>query len=372
MVGRTRGVAACARRSRGRPLSRVLLLGFVSAAACQPAAAGDLVAPDPTDPAASAGLMVPRPVDFPATFERRGQASVYGPQHVEARPDPAVDYGRLAEPTTYGLHWSGTETAAPGDYDFDRFRGQVSSVSWDIAAIGVGITVLGIYGWDWGSSGYHFTSEGFFGEDTFNGGMDKLGHFYTTYVLTEYFTYRIRNAFGDAAGAEYTAAALSLGFMTYVEIFDGFAEKHGFSYQDIIMNTAGAAFSILRNRVPGLAEKVDFRLQWMPSDTVDWVDPATDYMGQKYVLALKPAGFDLFRETPLRFTELHVGYYARGFKQGSEGSRERNLYVGVGLNLAEIYNAVTRGDDSTPSRIVKTGLEYVQVPYTYVPLEQRF
>ena len=41
-------------------------------------------------------------------------------------------------------------------------------------------------------------------------------------------------------------------------------------------------------------------------------------------------------------------------------------------DLAEIYDAITHGDESVPSRAIKTGFEYVQVPYTYLPLERRF
>ena len=160
--------------------------------------------------------------------------------------------------------------------------------------------------------------------------------------------------------------------MTYVEVLDGFSEDHGFSYEDMIVDAAGIAFSVLRNKVPGLAEKVDFRLEWFPSDRDGLSGPVTDYMGQKYLLAIKPAGFEGLRDTPLRFTELHLGYYARGFKNERKEERERNLYVGLGLNLGEIYEAVTNDDRSLPSQAVRTGLEYIQVPYTYLPVEKTF
>ena len=42
--------------------------------------------------------------------------------------------------------------------------------------------LFGINNWDWGTSGFHFESEGWFGTDTKYGGMDKLGHAYTGYV----------------------------------------------------------------------------------------------------------------------------------------------------------------------------------------------
>jgi hypothetical protein len=286
-------------------------------------------------------------------------------------PAPGVDLSAAGAPIEQRFDFEATEARARG-YDFRRFRDQSWSIKWDLLAITAGITAVGVTRWDWGSSGFHTVSEGWFDKDTHNGGMDKIGHAWSAYVLADYLTWRIRNSFADAAGADITGAALSLGFMTFIEISDGLSEGYGFSYQDMIADVAGVGFSLLRNRVPGLAEKLDFRMEYIPSgDGSPW-DFATDYMGQKYVLALKPAGFDALRDTPLRFFELHGGYYARGFTDPNHAARERTLYVGIGLNVAEIYDAVTRHDNSLVSRGIKGGLHYVQVPYTYVPLEQDF
>ena len=52
-----------------------------------------------------------------------------------------------------------------GDYSFDVFWDQSKTVKWDILALFGGVTVFGINNWDWGSSGYHFESEGWCGED---------------------------------------------------------------------------------------------------------------------------------------------------------------------------------------------------------------
>jgi len=178
-----------------------------------------------------------------------------------------------------------------GDYSFEVFWDQTKSIKWDLLALYGGITLFGINNWDWGSSGYHFESEGWFGKDTKYGGMDKLGHAYTGYVVSQYLTQRIAHSVDDPTNAAITGALLGMGFQTYIEIFDGVAGEHGFSYEDLIADGIGAGFSFLRNTVPGLAEKVDFRMEyWGASDYHDW-DPFTDYDGQRYVLALKLSGF---------------------------------------------------------------------------------
>ena len=257
-------------------------------------------------------------------------------------------------------------------YNLSQAGEQAMSIKWDLLAIGAGITAVGLSRWDWGSSKFHFVSEGYFGKDTYNGGMDKLGHAWTAYVLADYLSWRIGNSFPDALNADITGAALSFGFMSYIEVSDGLSKGYGFSYQDLMADAAGAGFSLLRHRIPGLAEKLDFRLQYWPSGDGSSLDFATDYMGQKYVLALKPAGFEALKETPLRFFELELGYYARGFTHSDRDDRRRSLFAGIGLNVAEIYDAVTRRDGSMISEGVKGGLHYVQVPYTYVPAEHDF
>jgi len=107
-----------------------------------------------------------------------------------------------------------------------------------------------------------FESEGWFGKDTKYGGIDKLGHAYTGYVISQYFTQRIAHSVDDPKNAAITGALLGMGFQTYIEFFDGFAGQHGFSYEDLIADGVGATFSFLRNTVPALADKLDYRMEY--------------------------------------------------------------------------------------------------------------
>ena len=261
-----------------------------------------------------------------------------------------------------------------GDYSFGVFWEQSKSIKWDILALYGGITVFGINNWDWGSSGYHFENEGWFGEDTKYGGMDKIGHAYTGYVVSQYFTQRIAHSVDDPTNAAITGALLGMGFQTYIEFFDGFSGGHGFSYEDLIADGIGAGFSFLRNTVPGLSEKHDFRMEyWGASDYHDW-SPVTDYDGQKYLLALKLSGFEKLESTPLRFVELQAGYYTEGY---TDQTRENDVdpkrvpYLAVGLNLNELLGMAPDVRNTMPGEAASTLFEYWQPPYTYVATSNR-
>jgi hypothetical protein len=261
---------------------------------------------------------------------------------------------------------------------FDAFNRNVfweqsKAVKWDIIGVYGLTTAFGISNWDWGSSGFHFENEGWFGKDTKYGGMDKLGHAFTGYLLTEYFSQRIAHEVADTNGAIVTGSILGMGVMTYIEFFDGFSGGHGFSYEDLIANGLGVGFSFLRNTVPEVANKLDFRLEYMQSQYSGFA-PFTDYAGQKYVLALKLAGFDELKETPLRFVELQAGYFTQGYTDAEREAgveQKREPYLAVGLNLNELLGQAPEVRDTLPGLAASRAFEYLQVPYTYIPTATR-
>lgn len=257
------------------------------------------------------------------------------------------------------------------DYGWDHIATQAKSIKWDIAATAAVAASIGLSEWDWGSRSFRFESEGWFGRSTEFLGMDKLGHAYSGYLLTEYFTQRVTHSTNDRAGAALTGAVLGMGLQTYVEVLDGFSDN-GFSHEDFVADGVGVGFSVLRSQIPGLAEKLDFRMEYLPSGNDGRFAPFHDYSGQKYLLALKLSGFEAFEDTPLRFVELHAGYFARGFteaerEQGDDMRREP--YVAVAVNLQALLNE-TPQRYTLPVMITRKALEYVQPPYTYAATSQ--
>lgn len=260
----------------------------------------------------------------------------------------------------------------PVQVDGLSMKEQAWSVRYETSAIFAGITAVGINNWAWGSSTqFHFNSEGWFGEETGSGGADKLGHAYSSYLITELLSDSIRARNRNPAKGPLTAFLITMGLMTYVEFFDGYSDDHGFAYQDMIMNLGGAGFSCLRQYSGALREKVDFRMEYIPSGYGGTFKPFSDYSGQRYLLALKLSGFELFKETPLRFLELHGGYYTRGFMESEAQAghdRQRTLFAGIGLNLGELLFGEEDTKVNTVGRFV---VEHVQVPGTSYTFDEK-
>lgn len=270
----------------------------------------------------------------------------------------------IAQSTDYGP----ALPAVPADDDANgqrlSFGRQVGAIKWELGAAFAWVTAINVakVGRD-GSRGFHFQKEGWFGRDTINLGMDKLTHAWNTYWITDMVEARIRRKTG-ATNAALTAASLSMGLMLYAELWDAHKKTSGFSFEDIAMNGAGAGFSLLRNAVPGLDRKLDFRLLLIPNSDIYTPSGTRHYRQMRYLFALKLSGFEAMERSPLRFVELHAGYRATGFTAREEArgeARRRRPFFGVGLNLNELF---FRRPSGGVGRAASEALQYLQVPYT--------
>lgn len=272
----------------------------------------------------------------------------------------------------------GSGASARG-YGPEAFGGHLRAIPLELGIVAGIIATTGFSGWHWGDSKFHVAREGWFGKNTHSGGMDKLGHFYSTYVLTEILGERIQANADNPAGAHLTAAIVAFGLMTGVEIADGFTRKYGFAPEDLAANAAGAAFALARAAWPELKRTVDFR--FMPTLASDerpgvkapGLQLIPPYRRTRYVVAVKLSGFEALRATPLRYAELHLGFQSRGFHSQEKKLRypkERSFYVGVGLNLNELLFAdgplpnFARWRETEPAWALEHTLRYIQLPYT--------
>lgn len=212
---------------------------------------------------------------------------------------------------------------------------------------------------------FSFHDEGLFGKDTEVLGVDKMVHAHNSYILSELIAARIRKKTGTTRGTAVSGALLASSLMLYSEFFDGF--KAGFGFKDLAFNGLGAGFSVLRNTVPGLENKLDFRVIIIPNHRIYSFTGKEHYRQQRHMFALELAGFKRFEKTPLRFVELHAGYYAKGFtdpEQERGDPLQRKLFAGVGLNLNELLFG--RAPKTRFARTASQLLDYWQPPYTYV------
>jgi hypothetical protein len=232
--------------------------------------------------------------------------------------------------------------------------------------IGAGVIALwGTAFWDYFTIDPVVGDEGWFGEDTKSGGADKLGHLYSTYLWSLGFSSLYEYWGMSEDDAILYGPLTSWVFQGMMEIGDSFSESQGFSYEDMVMNTIGAAFYYVREKYPSVKSKLDLRLEYIPDFESD-VDIFTQYNSMKYLMALKFSGFESMEDTPMKYFELQLGYYTRGYSEhDAYASKERVIYAGIGINSSEVLKAM--GWEKT-SKI----LNYYQLPYTYVPFGYDF
>ena len=249
---------------------------------------------------------------------------------------------------------------------YASFGADVAAIKWELAAVAGYYTAINAPKLFMNPQAPRFKREGWFGRNTTTVGVDKLAHAYSAYVISELLYYRLKRNTGGAPGIQYTAAALASGIMLYTEAFDSIEPDGGWSWEDVAMNTAGAAFSVVRNSVPGLDQKLDYRLMIVPNDNIFNSKGKKHFQQQRYFFALKLSGFETFQRSPLRLLELHLGYHGDDFLNSDRAAGitpKRHIFLGMGINLRELFFKNSR---SRIGRAVGEGLDYFQPPYTAV------
>ncbi len=243
--------------------------------------------------------------------------------------------------------------------------------------------LIGVKSWKWGEGSNHeFKSEkeGWFGQDTSFGGSDKAGHFYAHYVVQR----ALYNIFDYTENGAYRKWYYSLGTTiavgTIIEIGDGWSSNYGFSYEDLIIDTAGLLFGAALDYFPTLDAFLGISIEYVPSDGYKKYrsdipyDFINDYSGWKYLLNVKMAGFELIGfNAPkfLRYVQFDLGYYTRSYVGDYDIERDdyndpsRHWFVGISVNLAEVVTDLFEDRNSFEAKIARKPFEYYHVPVGY-------
>lgn len=251
----------------------------------------------------------------------------------------------------------------PDRFSFGR---DVHAARWEMAAIGGVVLIPRIYRAARASEPFHFHSEGWFGRDTYALGMDKPLHAWKAYVVTDVIQSVIARRTGEPRSAAVTAGLFGMALTTLAEMGDGFSRTTGFGYEDEVAQVAGIGVSVVRNMVPGLRDKIDFRLELTPKFNGELSDTRGRAANSRYLLALRLSGFERLERSPLRFAEIHLGYFARGFtdRERERGDPlRRHLFVGLGFDVQQLF---ARHPRSTVERLGKGVFDYIQLPHTSI------
>ncbi len=276
----------------------------------------------------------------------------------------------LLQPTLYAKE----DTTHPNNLNPPEYKDNVKKKFWLLNGALAGIIAgYGIINWWKDFNDISFTDEGWFESFSTNGGADKTGHAFSTYILSRILSVLYRDIGIKDEDAEWQGPLAGWSLMSIVELGDAFSQ-HGFSTSDLVSNSAGAFLAYLEERYPAFDELVDFRIEYLPSKGFlksGKIGIDTDYSGMKHLLAFKLSGIKGLRESPLSYLEFHAGYFTRGYSVYDEGyydSQTRNIYTGISINLSRLLGSASEKSDRYRKtlHIASKILEFYQPPNLYI------
>ena len=261
-------------------------------------------------------------------------------------------------------------------------RGKIASAG-ALAGVYAGVTVWAYFAW------YHnkprnlyfkVGGDGLFGVDTYAGGSDKLGHFWSNHMVSRGTSELLIAGGWKPLPASLIASGLSAAFFTFVEVKDGY--YYEFSNGDLVADVGGAALSVLMINVPEVDRLFDFRVDYVP--TSEYLDSfgdgdvnfAEDYSGQTYLLATHLSGIPRLSDSRwtrwTRYLDVVGGYQSLNYKpepDDMDAVPSQHLFLGVALNvqtlLSDLYGEpAERGQGRVSHQVAHYFFEFVSVPYT--------
>jgi len=224
--------------------------------------------------------------------------------------------------------------------------------------------------WDGPPQKFHFTNEGYFGQNTYAGGADKASHFVSYYVVAKLLAGVYKGLDLRTDRAQLLAAGVSTlaGFVT--ELGDG-RGHYGFSYEDFTLDLLGAATYLGIDHY-GVGDLVGFSAGLVPHPTAvccPYGGFGTDYTEVIYSGNLKIAGLGTragFSPGPARYLLFSLTYGSKGYPYANPDVRERQIGVFVGINFEEVLRAAGVPEQKWWGRILYFLFDVIRIPYTQI------
>ncbi|MBF8151400.1 DUF2279 domain-containing protein [Winogradskyella sp. F6397] len=181
--------------------------------------------------------------------------------------------------------------------------------------------------------------------------MDKMGHVFSSYQLGRLGANTLNWAGVSKKDQLLYGSTLGLGFLTAVEIMDGFSEEWGFSWSDMAANAAGTALHVgqeLLWQEQRIVLKYSFHRTQFAKQRPNKLGNGLaeeflkDYNGQTYWLSANINSF-LKTESIPNWLNLAFGYGADGMLTGDDydplflnQNRTRQYYLSLDIDLTRI------------------------------------
>ncbi len=181
--------------------------------------------------------------------------------------------------------------------------------------------------------------------------MDKLGHVFSSYQLGRVGASALSWAGVTKKDQLIYGSTLGLGFLTAVEVMDGFSEEWGFSWTDMVANAAGSGLYIgqeLLWKEQRMLLKYSFHRTRFAEQRPDKLGDGfaeeflKDYNGQTYWLSVNLNSFLETNYIP-NWLNIALGYGADGMLTGEPNdpqflnqNRTRQYYLSLDIDLSRI------------------------------------
>lgn len=219
--------------------------------------------------------------------------------------------------------------------------------------------------WKDNRTAFHFQEDLVYGL-----GVDKVGHFYGSYLLQFAISRSLEWANVSEVSALWFGSGGALLFETYVEVEDGFS-TWGFDRVDFACDVAGAAWPVLRYYVRSL-QNVDVKSSYHPSPLLGSAGGIgfkgqqhlviDDYEGQTFWLSVNVNNLlsDPLKEYWPDFLCLAVGYGARDI---AEANPYRIYLVALDLDMTKLIP-----QNSGFLRTLTEALNFIHMPMPAVQI----
>ncbi|MES2544440.1 MAG: DUF2279 domain-containing protein [Bacteroidota bacterium] len=201
---------------------------------------------------------------------------------------------------------------------------------------------------DYPKSDFHFINDN---EDWLQ--MDKVGHFFSAYQLGNFGKHALQWSGVSKKDQLIYGATIGFGFLTVVEVFDGYSAEWGASSGDIIANASGTALFVSQEllwKEQRIVPKFSFHKTYYANLRPEALGSSLneqiikDYNGQTYWLSFNLHSFYKDSKIP-KWLNVAVGYGATGMVSGNDETltpgipdikRARQYYLSVDVDLTKI------------------------------------
>lgn len=204
--------------------------------------------------------------------------------------------------------------------------------------------------------------------------MDKIGHVFTSYQIGKQGAQLLNWSGVSKKDQLIYGATLGFGFLTAVEVLDGYSQEWGFSWGDILANASGTGLYVGQELLweeQRIALKFSFHQTKYASQRPDKLggdlleQVLKDYNGQTYWLSANLHAFFKEKSIP-KWLNIAVGYGADGMLTGTKDvdnqllinmDRYRQFYLSLDVNLTGI---------ETDSKFLRTFLDIlnmIKIPF---------